>query len=291
MESMELMESMLTQLHTGFRHSLMKMLMHFKLFDSRFQRYGSIVKNSMMKFAPDDLLWMIFDAKILSILNKYPFESLHSIAETLRIAHSTMLLHLHDFNCFRSFYLHWVPNLFTYDLHENGWNMLRPCCPSCMLPNGIVGIILWPVMSRDFSLIHYHVADGLCGEITWSQSRDLIFRVKIHIYDHVESERLLCCWQTPKWYQNEQRLFYDKHAYSTWTKDLLSKKSAASEKTCDSSWQLFSSCKSGFNRLNRKIWHAPHATPTLFAWFGPSDFYLFSTVKEKLELIQVADKD
>jgi hypothetical protein len=31
--------------------------------------------------------------------------------------------------------------------------------------------------------------------------------------------------------------------------------------------------------------------PILFAWFGPSDFYLFPTVKEKPERIPVADED
>jgi hypothetical protein len=31
--------------------------------------------------------------------------------------------------------------------------------------------------------------------------------------------------------------------------------------------------------------------PTLFAWFGLSNFFLFPTVKEKLERIQMADKD
>jgi hypothetical protein len=31
--------------------------------------------------------------------------------------------------------------------------------------------------------------------------------------------------------------------------------------------------------------------PTLCAWFGLGDFYLFSTMKEKLERIQVADED
>jgi hypothetical protein len=31
--------------------------------------------------------------------------------------------------------------------------------------------------------------------------------------------------------------------------------------------------------------------PTLFAWSDPNDLYLFPTVKEKLERIQVADGD
>jgi hypothetical protein len=34
----------------------------------------------------------------------------------------------------------------------------------------------------------------------------------------------------------------------------------------------------------------PHP-PTLFAEFGPGDFYLFLTVKDKVERIQVADED
>jgi hypothetical protein len=32
-------------------------------FDSGLQRYGSVVKTSMMKFAPEDLLWMILMPK------------------------------------------------------------------------------------------------------------------------------------------------------------------------------------------------------------------------------------
>jgi hypothetical protein len=56
--------------------------------------------------------------------------------------------------------------------------MRRPCYPSDMLPNEIIGITSWLVMSRDFSWKCRHVACGLCREITWSQSRDLIFRAK-----------------------------------------------------------------------------------------------------------------
>jgi hypothetical protein len=51
-----------------------------------------------------------------TILNKYSFESTRSIAETLDIADSTVLLHLHDSICFRLFHLHWVLHLLMYDL-------------------------------------------------------------------------------------------------------------------------------------------------------------------------------
>jgi hypothetical protein len=46
------------------------------------------------------------DAEILAVLDKSPFESARSIAETLRVAYSTVLLHLHDSIGFRSFHLH-----------------------------------------------------------------------------------------------------------------------------------------------------------------------------------------
>jgi hypothetical protein len=54
---------MLATLQTDRRHSLVNMLKNFKRFDSGLQRYGSVVKTFMMKFAPEDLLWMILMPK------------------------------------------------------------------------------------------------------------------------------------------------------------------------------------------------------------------------------------
>jgi hypothetical protein len=204
------------------------------------------------------------DTKILTILDKCLFESAHSIAERLLIAHSTMLWHLHDSVDFKSFHLHWmwIPHLLIDDLREKRKEHAELYCHSCILPNVMAGIILWLVMSHGLSLIHYHVTCGLCREIMWSQNRDLIFRAKNHVYDHMETERLRCCQQIPKWYQKEQRLFCDKYTYSTRTSDLSSRKGAASKTTCDSSRQLPSSHKSSFNRLVWRTRHSPHAIPT-----------------------------
>jgi hypothetical protein len=145
---------------------------------------------------------------------------------------------------------------------KNERNMQQRCCHSCMLPNVTADIILWPVMSRDFSWIYHHVACRLCRKIMWSQSRDLIFRAKIYIHNHMEPEQLLCYGQTLKWCQNEQWLFCDKYIHSIWTNDLSSRKGSASEITCDSSRQLLSSYKSNFNKLARRTWHAVHAINT-----------------------------
>jgi hypothetical protein len=43
-------------LQTGYRHSLVNMLLNFGQFNSGLQRDGSVVKTSMMKFVPEDLL-------------------------------------------------------------------------------------------------------------------------------------------------------------------------------------------------------------------------------------------
>jgi hypothetical protein len=58
------------------------------------------------------------DGKFLAILEKYPLESAHSMAERLLVAHSTVLQHLHEYLWFKSFHLHWVPHLLTGDLRE-----------------------------------------------------------------------------------------------------------------------------------------------------------------------------
>jgi hypothetical protein len=58
------------------------------------------------------------DAKIPAIFDKSPLELARSIAETLCVAHPKVLLHLHDSIGFRSFHLHWVLHLLTYDFCE-----------------------------------------------------------------------------------------------------------------------------------------------------------------------------
>jgi hypothetical protein len=60
------------------------------------------------------------DTKILVILDKSPFEfeSVHSIAERLLVAHLIVLLHLHNSIGFKTFHLHCVPHLLTDDLRE-----------------------------------------------------------------------------------------------------------------------------------------------------------------------------
>jgi hypothetical protein len=47
-----------------------------------------------------------------------------------------------------------------------------------MLPSVMACIILWLVMSPDFSLIYHHVGCGLCREMMWPQNWDSTFRAK-----------------------------------------------------------------------------------------------------------------
>jgi hypothetical protein len=52
---------------------------------------------------------------ILRILHKLPFELARSIAQTLKIVHSTVLHHLHKCHEFPFFHLRWIPYLMTED--------------------------------------------------------------------------------------------------------------------------------------------------------------------------------
>jgi hypothetical protein len=164
---------------------------------------------------------------------------------------------------------------------ENGRCKQALCCHSCMLPNVMASIILWLAMNLGLSSIDHHVACRLCREMMKPQNRHSIFRTEIHIYDHMESDRLLCCRQTSKWCQNKQRLLCDKCNSSTRISNLSSRKSAASKTTCDSSRKLFSSHKSGFKRLARRKSHASHAIATLFTWSSPRWLLLVSYSERK----------
>jgi hypothetical protein len=69
------------------------------------------------------------DAKILAILDKFPFKSAHSIAERLPVAYSTVLWYLLDSIGFKSFHLHWVPHILTNDLHKKRKEHARAMLP------------------------------------------------------------------------------------------------------------------------------------------------------------------
>jgi hypothetical protein len=62
-------------------------------------------------------------------MDKSPFESTCLIAETLHIAHSTVLLHLHDSIGCISFYVHWVPYLLMHDLREKQNEYIKATLP------------------------------------------------------------------------------------------------------------------------------------------------------------------
>jgi hypothetical protein len=69
------------------------------------------------------------DAKILTILNKSPFESMRSIAERLCVSHAIVLNYLHLSIDFKSFHLPWVSYLLTEDLRQKRKDDARAMLP------------------------------------------------------------------------------------------------------------------------------------------------------------------
>jgi hypothetical protein len=59
------------------------------------------------------------------LLDEQPFHSAHSIAEALRVSHSTILGHLRESLCMKIFYLRWIPEELTTSLRQ----ILIEICP------------------------------------------------------------------------------------------------------------------------------------------------------------------
>jgi hypothetical protein len=80
-----------------------------------------------------------------------------------------------------------------------------------MLSKEIADIISWLVMNRDF--FEYITASHVDSREIWCgrKAATRYSKQKIYVYHYIESVRFLCCEQTPKGYQNEQRIFCDKY--------------------------------------------------------------------------------
>jgi hypothetical protein len=88
---------MVTALHRDFGQSLLKMLMHFERSHSGLATYVPVVKISLLKIAGKERSRLHdLHEKILAVMDKSPFESVQSIAESLRIGLAKVLWHLHD---------------------------------------------------------------------------------------------------------------------------------------------------------------------------------------------------
>jgi hypothetical protein len=111
-------------------------------------------------------------------LNKSPFESARSISDTLRVIHSTVLLHLHDCIGFRLFHLHWVPLLLTQDLRGKRKEYAKAMLSFLYAAERDNWHHLVIDEKSWFFWIYHDVTCGLCREMMWSQNRDLKFRAK-----------------------------------------------------------------------------------------------------------------
>jgi hypothetical protein len=233
-----------------------------------------------------------FDAKGGAIWNNYFFESPHFISKTLDVAHSTIVLHLHDFIGFRLFHLQWGPHLLTHDLRGK---------PGGGICAGHVAVLL--AAKRDDW--HYFVTDdqSCCllnisphGRQTLSRD-NVVIRPRLDIQGKkfmfviIKNPRAFCVIDRLSHdIKNEHPLFCEKSTHSIWISYLSSKKNAISETTRRSSRELPVHISRGSTEWLEEhgmsgIPHSRHLSNRAF-----NDFYLFPTVKEKHEQIQMADK-
>jgi hypothetical protein len=156
------------------------------------------------------------------------------------------------------------------------------CRHSCLLLNRTDGTILRLVINHSSSSIYHHIACGCYREIMWSQNRGMILRAKNYVYDEMKSQRLLCCRQTPKSYQNEQRIFHDKLLIRL-EQAIFSRGRAPHEK-----WLVIrlDNCPVQASRVSTD-WLEEHNIlrmpdpPTVFTWSGPEWLLLVSDSQRK----------
>jgi hypothetical protein len=169
-------EPMPAKLQPDCRHSLLNVIINFEQSNSGLQRYGTAVKTWMMKFAAEDLLWIIWISKFwLSSTNLRLNQLIQWMRDCLLHIRQCCSLYMTPFGSNRSIYIRLrIRSQMIYEKNER--TMLEPCCHFCMLPNGTAGIIMWLVMSHVFAAIYHHVACGRSREVISSQNRDMRFR-------------------------------------------------------------------------------------------------------------------
>jgi hypothetical protein len=182
--------------------------------------------------------------------------------------------------------------VWTDALRENEKSMQKRYWRSCMLSNVIVGIVVWLAMNRGFSSIHRHVACGLCRKTMWSQNRNMIFRAKDFI--------LIIIWNASDFFVVE-RLPNDAKMNSCYfvRNILIQLKQTIVFRGMAPYQKRFvfhlDNCSVHTSRDStdwleehgiRRMLHSPYSSDLAL-----SDFYLFPTVKEKLERTQVANQD
>jgi hypothetical protein len=87
------------------------------------------VKTYMTRRHPTGHELTLFDIRILALLDEQPFHSAYSIAEALRIFHSTILSHLLESLGMTIFHSHWIPHELTISLRQIRMETYRELWP------------------------------------------------------------------------------------------------------------------------------------------------------------------
>jgi hypothetical protein len=230
--------------------------------------------------------------KILAILNKSLFESAHPIAERLLVAYSTVLQHLHESLGFKSFYLHWVPDQLTCDLRRKRNEYAR-----AMLP--------FLHAAEQDGWHHLVTGNESCFFInislrgTWMLSRDDLVTKPRH---DIQSKKFMfmTIWNPSGFYVVDRLPNHNKmnSAYFTTNVLILLEQAFFPRGRAPHQKRLvihLDNCSIQTSRVSTD-WLEEHSilrmSHSLYSPdLAPSDFYLFPTVKEKLERIQLADED
>jgi hypothetical protein len=232
------------------------------------------------------------DAAIMRIIYKFPFESARSIAQTLNLAHSTILNHLHTSLGYQSFHLRWVPHLMTEDLMKK-----RKEVATQMLPlleeaaqegwkHFVTGDESWFFLSRSpqrmWSLTRDDVATKVRPNI---QTKKIMFTIMwsprgFHVINQLPDDtKMNSTYYVNNVLQELYQCFFP-HGHGPRSKYLVIHVDNCS---------IHKSAQSEQFMVAHKMFRMSH--PPYSPDLAPSDFYLFGTVKNQLEHIQLSEHD
>jgi transposase len=232
------------------------------------------------------------DDPILDLVNKYPFESVRSIAQTLGLAASTVLRHLTGNLGYHSFHLRCVPHLMTPEIREN-----RKQTASEMLPileeaarnnwkHLITGDESWFFLSQLPSRM-------------WSLTKET---VETNVRRNFQCEKIMftIMWNPHGFYVIDSLPPHTRMNSTYYTTNILqplydsffpqghttrSKKLILHVDNCS----IHKSREAEKFMANHRMIRMPH--PPYSPEMAPSDFYLFGAVKNRLNNIELPDRE
>jgi hypothetical protein len=176
---------------------------------------------------------------------------------------STVLRYLHESLGFKSFHLRWAPHLDRWFTPQTEGACKRSLAILLWCPTWWLALSCdwwWVVVClRYIAMSNMDGIERQYGHKIEAANSD----PRVYVYDYMQSQRLLCCRQTPKWYENEQHLFAT-NAFILLEEAAFFKEGCRVKDDLSFIAMIAQFTEVALQQIGLKNWYCPHATITLF---------------------------